>query len=283
MKNQEITWLLREKYRGQKTEGFLADCARLEAGAPLAYLIGSIPFLDCTISLASKPLIPRPETEFWTEKAITEITLKLRGLTPKFMTQNRSVDTQGSPRQGLGEPWAGVYILDLCAGSGAIGVAVAKACPEAYVAFAELDAAHFPTIKQNLAVNLAFSESDVPKRFSFHPGNLFNAVPPNTRFDFILCNPPYIDAAADTVDANVAEHEPHLALFGGARGLELIARIIEATPSHLNPQGQLWLEHEPFQVEAIAALADQHGFAATHHADQYGTVRYSILTYPVAK
>jgi hypothetical protein len=48
---QEIAWLLQEKYRGQKTEGFLADCARLEAGEPLAYVIGWTPFLDCKIWL----------------------------------------------------------------------------------------------------------------------------------------------------------------------------------------------------------------------------------------
>ncbi len=267
MKNQEAGWLLKEKYHGQKTEGFLADCARLEAGEPLAYLIDSIPFLDCTITLTSKPLIPRPETEFWVEQAISAIK-----------------SAQGSPRQGLGEPWAsGLLVLDLCAGSGAIGVAVAKACPDAHVAFAELEAAHFPTIKQNLALNLMLTEPILRERYTFYTGDLLDALPPDTMFDFILSNPPYIDAAANTVEATVTAHEPHLALFGGERGLELIALIIAAAPNHLRPNGQLWLEHEPFQAEAIQALAEEHGFTTTHHEDQYGTVRYSILTYPVAK
>ena len=69
----EEQWLLREKYQGEKTEAFFADCDRLLAGEPLAYLIGHIPFLHCLISLDSHPLIPRTETEFWTEKATKHI------------------------------------------------------------------------------------------------------------------------------------------------------------------------------------------------------------------
>jgi len=73
MKNQELDWLLKEKYHGVESEAFHADCARLATGEPLGYLIGHVPFLNCTIHLDSHPLIPRPETEFWTEQAIAEI------------------------------------------------------------------------------------------------------------------------------------------------------------------------------------------------------------------
>ncbi len=65
--SKDIAWLLQEKYGGEKSEAFFADCKRLALGEPLGYLIGHTPFLDCTIYLDSKPLIPRAETEFWTE------------------------------------------------------------------------------------------------------------------------------------------------------------------------------------------------------------------------
>lgn len=263
MKNQEADWLLREKYQGEKSAAFFADCARLEAGEPLAYVIGSIPFLNCTIYLDSRPLIPRPETEFWVENAINVIK-----------------SAQGSPRQGLGEPWAEVRILDLCAGSGAVGVAVAKAIPNAHVTFAEIDPLHLPTITKNLTENTIIYDSE---RHRIVESNLFAALLPEDQFDFILSNPPYIDAAAHTVDESVTAHEPHLALFGGTHGLELVAQIIAEAPCYLADHGQLWLEHEPFQAEAVRALAATNGFNAVTHPDQYATLRYSVLTKSVPK
>ena len=60
----DVAWLLKEKYDGQKTEGFLADCKRLKAGEPLAYIIDSIPFLNCTIYLDSSLLSPERKLSF---------------------------------------------------------------------------------------------------------------------------------------------------------------------------------------------------------------------------
>jgi release factor glutamine methyltransferase len=252
--SQEIEWLLREKYRGEKSEAFFADSARLEAGEPLAYLIGSIPFLDCEIALDSHPLIPRPETEFWVEKAIIEI--------------------QRTPKNPI-------RILDLCAGSGAIGVAVAKVIPDAEVTFAELDPAHLPTIEKNLTNNLSIDKTVLAEQYQIVESDLFTNI--TGRFDFILTNPPYIDQAANTVDESVAAHEPHLALFGGQDGLAIIKQIITKAPDYLTALGQLWIEHEPFQSATISEFASQHGYSCQTLLDQYDTARYSILTLGVAK
>ncbi len=245
---KEIAWLLREKYHGEKSPAFFADCARLEVGEPLAYIIGSIPFLNCLIYLDSKPLIPRPETEFWTEKAIT--TMQGQSLT----------------------------VLDLCAGSGAIGVAVAKAIPTAQITFAEIDSAHLPIIRKNIEVNLPQTDQ---KTHTVVQSDLFTNV--SGTFDYILTNPPYIDIAAGTVDPSVERHEPHLALFGGVDGMEVIVKILQQAKDRLTPAGELWIEHEPFQAGALTPLAAVHGYDCTNHVDQYGTVRYSILTKAVAK
>ena len=266
MKNQETAWLLKEKYQGVESEAFYADCAQLEAGVPLGYLIGHVPFLDCTIYLDSHPLIPRPETEYWVEKAIDTIKTSMR-------RQDLLLETLDGG--GLASSLVNPRILDLCAGSGAIGVAVAKAVPEAHVTFIELDLLHLPTIEKNLTQNTIVYDSE---KYQVLASDLFAALLNGERFDYILTNPPYIDVAANTVDKNVVEHEPHLALFGGEAGMELIYKIISQAPQYLASSGQLWIEHEPAQVEAITTLAHTNDFTIITHLDQYQVPRFSVLT-----
>jgi release factor glutamine methyltransferase len=179
-----------------------------------------------------------------------------------------------------------VNVLDLCAGSGAIGVAVAKAIPDSVVTFAELDPKHLPTIEKNITLNLTQPDSNHTINRMIRlggqtilSGDLFENISPTTQFDFILTNPPYIDAKANTVELNVTEHEPHLALFGGAKGMEIIARIIAESPQFLTSGGQLWIEHEPFQSAVILEQALSTGYSTViTHPDQYGVPRFSILS-----
>ena len=251
MASQEQEWLLKEKHSGEKSRAFFADLKRLYLGEPLAYVIGHTPFLNTTIYLDSRPLIPRPETEHWTKEAIKVI--KDGTTLPLGLTDQKPIK-----------------VLDLCAGSGCVGVAVAAALPNTLVDFVELDRAHLPTIKKNLAEH----NIDAARCHIYH-SSLFSAVPDT--YDFILANPPYIDPALDRTEPSVKAHEPYHALYGGEKGLEIIAMIIAAAPEHLRTGGQLWLEHEPEQSEAIKDLAEAAGFSITTHKDQYDTERYSIL------
>ncbi len=254
---QSDRWLLEEKYNGEKTEGFFADLKRLADGEPLGYVIGHVPFLGCRIYLdlpaqaGPRPLIPRPETEFWVEKAIAEIV------------------SSSQTRRNL-------RVLDLCAGSGAIGVAVAKAVPNAEVTFAEIDPTHLPTIEKNIHQNLSIDRKVLEERFTITESDLFLNV--EGKFDFILTNPPYIDPALDRAEESVKNFEPHLALYGGVAGMELIAQIIVKAPHYLSENGQLWIEHEPEQSESILELAGDGFTAARTMPDQYGVNRYSVLT-----
>ncbi len=233
-------WLLNEKYLGERTEEFFADCERLKNDEPLAYVIGHIPFLDTQIFLDSHPLIPRPETEFWVEDVL------------KTMTPNAKV-------------------LDLCAGSGCIGVAVLKALPDSRVDFVELNASHHPTIIRNL------QENDIlPFRARIFGGDLFENV--TDTYDFILTNPPYIDRTLGRTDESVLRHEPHDALFADNGGLALIERIIMKASEHLTPHGILVIEHEPEQSASIRTLGMTHGFTTITKQDQYGVERYTLLT-----
>jgi release factor-specific protein-(glutamine-N5) methyltransferase len=240
--DRDEKWLLEEKHGGEKTAGFFSDLERLRADEPLAYIIGYVPFLGCRINLDSKPLIPRAETEYWVEKAIKEI---------------QQVPTPA--------------VLDLCAGSGCIGVAAAHAVPTVRVDFVEIDETHHSTIQKNLAANNLSSE-DV-KIFG---GNLFENV--TGTYDFILSNPPYIDPIVDRAEPSVKAHEPQLSLYGGEQGLEIIRAIIQDSKKYLKEKGQLWIEHEPEQVMEIQKCAEAAGFRATMHTDQYGVERYSVLT-----
>ncbi|MEY3783891.1 MAG: modification methylase HemK [Candidatus Parcubacteria bacterium] len=127
-----------------------------------------------------------------------------------------------------------------------------------------------PTIRKNLTTNHLPLENH-----HLIQSDLFTNI--TKRYDFILTNPPYIDPILDRTETAVKSHEPHLALYGGQSGLELINLIIAEAPIHLLPHGQLWLEHEPEQSAAIQTLGSQHGFLVTTHSDQYNVERYSIL------
>jgi len=256
MTSQEEQWLLKEKYGGEKCEAFFTDLELLKSGTPLAYLIGSIPFLDCTIHLDSHPLIPRPETEYWAEKAIVSIRQYVR-------TDDRT----------------DVNVLDLCAGSGAIGIAVAKAVPEAQVDLTDIDAAHLHTVEKNIEQNLTKPFN----RLNDFTSDLFENIPQENKYHFILTNPPYVDPEIDRAEPSVKLHEPHLALYGGAEGMECIGKIIAQAPEYLTNDGQLWIEHEPEQVVAIMKLALENNFSVTTHNDQYNTPRYSVLCKSVSQ
>lgn len=241
--HQDEKWLLQEKYQGIETAGFHADRALLRAGKPLAYIIGNIPFLGTTIYLDSTPLIPRTETEYWIQHAIDEIKKK-----------------------------SSVKMLDLCAGSGCIGIAVLKHVPHAYVDFIEIDELHHATIEKNIRENnLPLSQTRILG------GSLFEKLD-QTKYDFILTNPPYIDQKNNQTDESVIRHEPHRALWGGLDGLEFIKSIIDESPKHLTDDGVLYIEHEPEQTNALQILGKNSSFHTETYTDQYGNNRYSRFT-----
>lgn len=249
-RNEE--WLLHEKYNDVKNTAFLDDCKRLEVGEPLGYIIGFVPFLSCRIHLDSRPLIPRPETEFWVEKAIEKL---------------------------KSTPTSSAYLLDLCAGSGCVGIALAKHLPEAAVDFAEIDPSHLPTIERNLRENLIiYDKPDMAGSLhTVFESDLFENIPREKKYDYILSNPPYIDPALDRAEPSVKEFEPHGALYGGPGGTAIIERIITEAPCHLESGGELWIEHEPEQSVFVQKRGNDTCFSVTVHKDQYGVERYSVL------
>ncbi len=241
--NIEEAWILKEKYSGEMTEAFYTDCDRIKKGEPLAYVIGFIPFLHSKIYLDSKPLIPRTETEFWVEKAI--------------IIMNEIVRES-------------VSVLDLCAGSGCIGVSVLQSLPQSVVDFVEIDSVHHSTIQKNIILN----GIDI-SRTNILGGDLFEKV--TNQYDVILTNPPYIDPILDRIEMSVKAYEPQDALYGGEKGMEYIIRIIQESSKFLSAQGILIIEHEPEQQTAVHEYGAQSGYVSITHFDQFNNARYTVL------
>lgn len=245
----EKSQLLRDKYDNDPNADLSEDLARLAGGEPLAYVIGWIPFLGLRISLDSRPLIPRPETESWTED------LHAR-LAEKFGSEEFT-------------------FLDLCAGSGAIGLSVLARFPHARVRFAELVSAHCDQIRRNIVEN----ELDA-SRATVHIGDLFDVFPKDQRFDVIAANPPYVPDAR-MLERSVTAFEPALALYAGADGLNLVRRIACEAKGRLEEGGELWMECDIDNIEETKVLLLEHDAKeAMIRNDPYGRPRVCVGYYP---
>jgi len=171
-------------------------------GKPLEYIFNSAYFLGRKFYVDERVLIPRPETE--------ELILK---------TQKKLKST---PKN----------ILDLCTGSGCIGITLALNYPYANVTCSDISAPALQVAKQN-------AESHKTK-INFIESDLFNNITGN--FDLIISNPPYIKEADILTLSPEVKQEPRLAQIGGKEGTEIIEKIIQAAPKFLAPGGLLALE-----------------------------------------
>lgn len=239
--NREHEWLLKEKYGGKECTEFFDDLKRLESGEPLAYVIGWVGFLGCRIDLSKRPLIPRPETEWWVERVI----------------QKSKVKSQHAK------------ILDLFSGSGCIGVALAKHLPSVTVDCADVSPAAIEEIRINAELN------GVTDRVRAIASDVFSGIPGT--YDLILANPPYIDPnIRETLERSVLDYEPHEALFA-TDGLEYIRLIVEQCDEHLEQGGSVCVEFGPNQKEDIERLLDKSGWQYEFWKDQYDRWRVMKL------
>jgi len=242
----EVYQLAKDKYNFRLTPAFLKDAARLRRGEPLAYVIGWMPFLNCKIDLSYKPLIPRPETEFWTEKFIALI--RANG---------------GIRNKRLG-------CLDLFAGSGCVGVAVLKNLPGIHVDFADNSRSAIKQIRKNLRLNRIN-----PHRAKIIHSNILQNI--GMKYDYILANPPYIPSARK-LPSSVRAYEPRAALFGKKDGLYFIQRFLKNAHAHLRPRGQIWMEFDAAQKNRLGKLLKSYGYKKyAFHEDQFNRWRFVVI------
>jgi len=206
---------------------------------PLQYLIGEAPFYRRLFKVDRRVLIPRPETELLCDWALE-------------LLKNTS-----SP-----------HILDLCCGSGCIGLTIKAERPDAFVTLSDISPDALDIASDN-AVRLAL---DV----SFRRSDLFSALT-GCAFDLIISNPPYIPSEeCGRLQAEVLS-EPRLALDGGPDGCGLYRRIVSAAGSFLVPGGRLLMELGIRQSETVAALLADHGFTGIEIRKDYTGINRMIL------
>ena len=215
-------------YASPELESRVRDLvARHLAGEPVAYLIGEWEFYGLPLDISRDVLIPRPDTEVLTEQAIGYI-------------------------KTLGE----CRVLDLCAGSGCIGLAAASQVPRARVVLGEWSDGALKICRQNIRRN-GLSGRVVPMQADARE------KPEKSLGDFqcIVCNPPYIPRAdIDGLDNSVRDYEPHLALDGGEDGLDFYRAISEKWKEALVPGGRLYFEVGIGQADEVLRIMRAQGF-----------------------
>jgi release factor glutamine methyltransferase len=206
---------------------------RRAAREPVAYILGKRAFHDLELRVDARVLVPRPETE----SLVDEVLLFLK-----------------DPAAPAGP------VLDLCTGSGAIALAVAKSLKqrqqERAIVATDVSEAALAVARENAAL--------LELEVEFLPGDLWDAMPDDRRFAVIASNPPYVlhDVIAG-LEPDVRAWEPHLALDGGADGLDVLRRIAAQVAQRLVPGGLLVVElGSPAQGRAMVELLAEHGLVA---------------------
>jgi release factor glutamine methyltransferase len=246
----------------------------MQSEEPEAYRLGWVPFLGLKIWLDSHPLIPRPETEWWVEELILELKSVPSG--DAYFSAEKSLGLRPSPSGTSLSDTSQLSVLDLCAGSGAIGCAILAQCPNAQVYFCEIDPEHEATIRKNIRENkLDESRAEVRIGDLFEP---FAASPPAGGFDFIAANPPYVPEGRE-LPVSVADYEPALALRAGPDGLAVIRRIALELPRHLAKGGAAWVECDAEHADAARELFTEQGFKAFIKNDQYERPRVIVISF----
>ena len=229
-------WLVVLEHRRRLTREqfgrYLRLLQRREQREPLAYLLGTREFWSLPLAVSSGVLIPRPETETLVEAALAACA---------------EVSPPASDRH---------VILDLCTGTGAIAIALARELPEARV---------FATDISRRALRIARTNAEahgVADRVIFLRGNLWRAldgVMPGRQADLIVSNPPYIPTSAIEALMPEVQWEPRRALDGGPDGLSFHREIIATAPRRLRLGGFLLLEIGADQASAARRLLEERG------------------------
>ena len=212
---------------------------RRSKGEPVQYIMGSQEFMGLEFIVNENVLIPRQDTETLVEDALEIInTGTLRG---------EDMDVKR-------KEWD---ILDLCTGSGAIGVSLARIANKVNVTCSDISEGAIKVAKENA------QKHGVAKSVKFEQGDLFKPFSKHFRkqkFDMIISNPPYIKSSViPTLQKEVCEHEPISALDGGESGLDFYERIVSGVGSHLRKSGVLLLEIGHDQGEAVSGLLSRNG------------------------
>ena len=196
-----------------KINEFNQGLEKLKNNVPIQYITNHQEFMRLNFYVDENVLIPQPDTEILVEEVI------------KYVEQN--LDTSSSP----------VKILDLCTGSGAIAVSLAKYIEHCEITATDISLKALQVAKLNAEKNL------VHNKITFIESNIFENIR-ETEFDIIVSNPPYIETNVISLLDEEVQKEPLIALDGGADGLEFYKIIINNSCNYLSENGKLFLDYE---------------------------------------
>lgn len=246
------TWLIMEEILSVSREDYYADpreeipqeriqalekiLMKREDHYPLQYLLGSCEFMGFSFRVDERVLIPRQDTECLVEEALSHIRHRIK--------------TDSEKRETF-------RVLDLCTGSGCIGISVKLLCPEVDVVLTDLSEDALDLARRN-AGHLGAGVLTLQ-------GDLFEALdrlsPDKRRFDLILSNPPYIPSLEiRDLMPEVRDHEPGIALDGDLDGLAFYRKISGQAPDHLTPGGSLFFEIGCSQASQVKEIMTHEGF-----------------------
>ena len=222
-----------------------AVVARVVEGEPLAYVLGQWEFYGLPMEVDRRVLIPRDDTCAVTALAVSQAL---------FLDQN--------PR-----------ILDLCTGSGCIGLAVASRVKDARVTLADISKDALAVAKKNIALNhLTGRVSCIQANALEKPAAFLG------KFDMIISNPPYITTEEMTqLPRSVADFEPHLALHGGNDGLDFYRAIVENYTLALKPGGFLCFEFGMGQGDAVCEILTANGYTILERSKDYNDRERAVI------
>ncbi len=223
----KVAQLRLKKYKGKETEELLSDIKKMTEGESLAYLLGEVDFCGAKINLSLRPMIPRPETEFWVKQAIE--------------------DLLSSRRQYV------LRVLDLFSGSGNVGLAVAKNIPEATIDFVEID----PKLKEQIEVSII--RNNIRKiRTKIFIGDTWGGA--GGKYDVIFAVPPYVPQSMKEEVMKELSAEDPLSFFDKEEGFYYHTQVIARAKDFLKDDGVLYLEFDITQREKIEELVKEYGF-----------------------
>ncbi len=245
-KTQEAVIADRETYATEEVCAKMEDAvARVLAGEPLAYVLGEWSFYGLNLYVDKNVLIPRDDT-----CAVTQLAIK-RGL---FL--------DAEPR-----------ILDLCTGSGCIGLAIANRVKDAKVVLADVSRQALEVAKRNIG-RLGMGDRvstmylDAQKKATNFIG----------KFDMIVSNPPYVTGREMLeLEPSVKDYEPHLALYGGEDGLDFYRAIVANYTKSLKRGGCLCFEFGMGQGDEVCQILEENGYTILDRVRDYNDRERAVL------
>ena len=241
-KREQLIIYDNEQITQNQEKAYMQNLEKLVKGTPLQHITNSQEFMKMNFYVNNNVLIPRPDTEILVEEVIK-----------------------------IAKEYANPVILDLCTGSGAIAVSLAKYIPNAKVYASDISKKALEVAKINAKNN------EVENKIEFLESNLFEKIK-NLKFDIIVSNPPYIRTEViESLDAEVKQ-EPMIALDGGEDGLKFYKEIVEQAYPYLKLGSYLCFEIGYDQkIDVIEIIENSKKYEKTYcKKDLYGNDRVIV-------